>query len=131
MTVEEKISLIKENKDAAVAAFNRYLDKIYNMTDTFFDKDNKLKEGLKRDEKLETYLLDLREKATGFEIVRQKILSDDFNLSLAEIARVGIVFYYSKLEMQKQIEQITKACEEIEDITEKLMSEIPKDLTLE
>jgi hypothetical protein len=33
--------------------------------------------------------------------------------------------------MQKQVEQITKACEEIEDITEKLMSEIPKDLTLE
>ena len=33
--MEKKLSLIKENRDAAIAAINSYLDRVYDLTDKY------------------------------------------------------------------------------------------------
>ena len=80
----EKINLIRDNRDADIAALNVYLDKIYKLTDDYFE-DGKLKEGLSSDAKLEKFILELRDDANKFESVRRKLINNDFNLSLEEV----------------------------------------------
>lgn len=119
--MEEKIQLIKENKDAAVAALNSYLDKIYGLTDQYFTGDGKLKEGLTKDEKLEKFLLELREDASKYESVRRKIIDEDYNLSLIDINHVALAFTYVSATWQTMIKNLTKAIEETKPIVSKLM----------
>ena len=38
MTLEEKNELIKEFQEPAIAALERYLDSIYNLTDEYFNE---------------------------------------------------------------------------------------------
>lgn len=119
--MEEKIQLIKENKDAAIAALNSYLDKIYGLTDQYFTGDGKLKEGLTKDEKLEKFLLELREDASKYESVRRKIIDEDYNLSLIDINHVALAFTYVSATWQTMIKNLTKAIEETKPIVSKLM----------
>ena len=119
--MEEKIQLIKENKDAAVAALNSYLDKIYTLTDQYFTKDNKLKEGLTKDEKLEKFLIELRNDASKYESVRRKLLDENYDLSLKEINYVALAFTYVSATWQTMIKNLTKAIEETKLIVSKLM----------
>lgn len=119
--MEEKIQLIKENKDAAVAALNSYLDKIYNLTDQYFTKDNQLKEGLTKDEKLEKFLIELRNDASKYESVRRKLIDENYNLSLKEINYVALAFTYVSATWQTMIKNLTKAIEETKPIVSKLM----------
>lgn len=119
--MEEKIQLIKENKDAAVAALNSYLDKIYGLTDQYFTSDGKLKEGLTKDEKLEKFLLELKEDASKYESVRRKIIDEDYNLSLIDINHVALAFTYVSTTWQAMIKNLTKAIEETKPIVSKLM----------
>lgn len=114
--MEEKIKCIQENKDSAIAALNTYLDSIYNLTDKYFNREivdgktvSTLKEGLTPDEKAEKYILELENDAKEYESVRAKISSDDFNLSLAEIARVGLAYVYVGLLFEKQLVAIKEA----------------------
>lgn len=101
MNIEEKRKLIKENKDAAIAALNSYLDTIYKLTDTFFDKDgNRLKE-LPSEPKLEDFITSTKIDATRYEKVREKLIKNDFNLSLFEINEVGLAFLYVLMVWQK------------------------------
>ena len=119
--MEEKIQLIKENKDAAVAALNSYLDKIYTLTDQYFTKDNKLKEGLTKDEKLEKFLIELRNDASKYESVRRKLIDENYDLSLKEINYVALAFTYVSATWQTMIKNLTKAIEETKPIVSKLM----------
>lgn len=119
--MEEKIQLIKENKDAAVAALNSYLDKIYNLTDRYFNEDNRLKEGLTKDEKLEKFLMELRNDASKYESVRRKLLDENYDLSLKEINYVALAFTYVSATWQTMIKNLTKAIEETKPIVSKLM----------
>ena len=119
--MEEKIQLIKENKDAAVAALNSYLDKIYNLTDQYFTEDNQLKEGLTKDEKLEKFLMELKNDASKYESVRRKLIDENYDLSLKEINYVALAFTYVSTTWQTMIKNLTKAIEETKPIVSKLM----------
>lgn len=119
--MEEKIQLIKENKDAAVAALNSYLDKIYNLTDQYFTEDNQLKEGLTKDEKLEKFLMELKNDASKYESVRRKLIDENYDLSLKEINYVALAFTYVSATWQTMIKNLTKAIEETKLIVSKLM----------
>jgi len=117
----EKINLIRDNRDAAIAALNVYLDKIYKLTDDYFE-DGKLKEGLSSDAKLEKFILELRDDATKFESVRKKLIDDDFNLSLEEVNYVALGFVYMAESWQSQIKNLTFAVEQARTITKTLMA---------
>ena len=119
--MEEKIQLIKENKDAAVAALNSYLDKIYTLTDQYFTEDNQLKEGLTKDEKLEKFLIELKNDASKYESVRRKLIDENYDLSLKEINYVALAFTYVSATWQTMIKNLTKAIEETKPIVSKLM----------
>ena len=119
--MEEKIQLIKENKNAAVAALNSYLDKIYTLTDQYFTEDNQLKEGLTKDEKLEKFLIELRNDASKYESVRRKLIDENYDLSLKEINYVALAFTYVSTTWQTMIKNLTKAIEETKLIVSKLM----------
>ena len=119
--MEEKIQLIKENKDAAVAALNSYLDKIYDLTDKYFTEDNQLKEGLTKDEKLEKFLMELRNDASKYESVRRKLLDENYDLSLKDINYVALAFTYVSATWQTMVKNLTKAIEETKPIVTKLM----------
>lgn len=119
--MEEKIQIIKENRDAAIAALNSYLDKIYGLTDQYFTSDGKLKEGLTKDEKLEKFLLELKEDASKYEFVRRKIIDEDYNLSLIDINHIALAFIYVLATWQTMIKNLTKAIEETKLIISKLM----------
>ena len=119
--MEEKIQLIKENKDAAVAALNSYLDKIYTLTDQYFTEDNQLKEGLTKDEKLEKFLIELKNDASKYESVRRKLIDENYDLSLKEINYVALAFTYVSTTWQTMIKNLTKAIEETKPIVSKLM----------
>lgn len=121
--MEEKIQIIKENRDAAIAALNSYLDKIYGLTDQYFTSDGILKEGLTKDEKLENFLLELKEDASKYETVRRKIIDEDYNLSLIDINYIALAFTYVSATWQTMIKNLTKAVEETKSIISKLMED--------
>lgn len=119
----EKINLIRDNRDAAIAALNVYLDKIYKLTDDYFE-DGKLKEGLSSDAKLEKFILELRDDATKFESVRRKLIDNDFNLSLEEVNYIALGFVYIAESWRSQIKKLTLAVEQAQAITKVLMAKL-------
>jgi hypothetical protein len=121
MTIEEKIQVIKEYKTSALAALNSYLDRIYDLTDKYFNEDGTLKEGLTRDEKLETFLLELKADANKYEDVRKKIIDEDFNLSLKEINLIALSFVYVQTSWEKMINNLNAAIENTKLIISQLM----------
>lgn len=121
----EKINLIRDNRDAAIAALNVYLDKIYKLTDDYFE-DGKLKEELSSDAKLEKFILELRDDATKFESVRRKLIDNDFNLSLEEVNYIALGFVYMVESWQSQIKNLTLAVEQARTITKTLMAKTDK-----
>lgn len=119
--MEEKIEVIKENKDIAIAALNAYIDQIHNLTDDFFEGDA-LKGGLfNDDENLEKFVLSTKEDGEKLESVRAKLIANDFNLSLAEIARVGLSFYYCQIRMTNEIKLLTQTKSKMEELVSILM----------
>lgn len=121
MTIEEKIQVVKEYKTSALAALNSYLDRIYDLTDKYFNEDGTLKEGLTRDEKLETFLLELKADAKKYEDVRKKIIDEDFNLSLKEINLIALSFVYVQTSWEKMINNLNAAIENTKLIISQLM----------
>ena len=117
----EKINLIRDNRDAAIAALNVYLDKIYKLTDDYFE-DGKLKEGLSSDAKLEKFILELRDDAIKLESVRRKLIDNDFNLSLEEVNYIALGFVYMAESWRSQIKKLTLAVEQAQAITKVLMA---------
>lgn len=123
MNLNEKIELVKEFKEPAIAAMNNYLDLIYSLSEKYFEENGKLKEGLERNEKVEKFVKDLKdESAVKYENIRHKLLKDDFNLSLYEINLITSVFIYVKEVWIKDIKKLEGAIKETEEIIEKLLS---------
>lgn len=121
MAIEEKIQIIKNYKSSAVAALNSYLDRIYNLTDKYFNEDNTLKEGLTEDTKLETFLLELKKDASNYEEVRRKLIDDNFDLSLKEINFIALSFVYVQTSWEKQVENLNRSIKDIKQIISQLM----------
>lgn len=121
MTIEEKIQVVKEYKTSTLSALNSYLDRIYDLTDKYFNEDGTLKEGLTRDEKLEKFLLELKEDTKKYEAVRRKIIDEDYNLSLKEINLIALSFVYVQTSWEKQVENLNTAIKDIKQIISQLM----------
>lgn len=121
MAIEEKIQIIKNYKSSAVAALNSYLDRIYDLTDKYFNEDNTLKEGLTEDTKLETFLLELKKDASNYEEVRRKLIDDNFDLSLKEINFIALSFVYVQTSWEKQVENLNRSIKDIKQIISQLM----------
>lgn len=121
MTLQEKQTLIKENKEAAISAFNTYLDSIYDLTDDFFDEEGNFQNFLSKDEKLENFIKSLRSNTNDYEKVRKKLINNDFNLSLFEINIVMLSFYYVNEKWKKQIEQLEIARNEAQKLIHSLI----------
>lgn len=109
MTKNDKTALIKEYSGAAIAALNSILDSIYELNEKFFDEAGQLIDGLTPDEKLEGFIKELKEDSTKYESLRRKLLDGDFNLSLAETARVGLSFMFMSKVLEKQIGEMQEA----------------------
>ena len=120
-----KIYLIRDNKDAAIAALNSYLDRIYSLTDDYFE-DGKLKEGLTPDEKIEKFVLELREDASKYEKVRRKLIDNDFNLSLVEINYIALAFVYIVQRWKNEQKMILNAINQTQNIIAVLMAKQPE-----
>ena len=112
MTLEEKIEVVKQNKDACIAALESVLDTLYNVTDPVWqvDKDGNLDLGLK-DKKALAQAISLREDIQKYEPIRLKLKKDDFNLTTKEIAYITICFNFCSIRAKNQIESMTKAKE--------------------
>ena len=126
MTIEQKIEVIKEFKEPAIAALERYLDSIYNLTDEYFDENGQLIKGLTPDEKLENFIKEMRAEAQKFEKVRHKLINSDFKLSLFEINLIAAAFLFVQQVWEKDIKKIQQASDEAIKVYEKLTSAIEK-----
>ena len=122
MTLEEKIELIKEFQEPAIAALERYLDSIYNLTDEYFNESGQLIEGLTPDEKVENFIKEMRAETQKFENVRHKLVNKDFNLSLFEVNLIAAAFLFIQQVWEKDIKKLQKASEEAKGIYVKLVS---------
>lgn len=118
MSINKKIFIIQQNKEAAIAALNNYLDYIYSLHERFFEKDDTLKEGLTKDPAAEELILSSKNNADKFENVRRKLLDDDFNLSLSEINYIALGFLFSLIRMKNQISDLKKLSLELSDIVD-------------
>lgn len=121
MTQQEKIEIIKAEKELIIASLNAYLDTTYDMIEQFLNKDNSLKDGLNPEKKVVDFLKSTREDCKKFEAVRAKIIAEDFNLSLAEIARASLGLVFAKTRFEKEIEFLQEAKEKTDTILEKLL----------
>lgn len=112
MTLEEKIEVVKKNKEACIAALESVLDTLYNVTDPVWqvDKDGNLDLGLK-DKKALAQAISLREDIDKYEPIRLKLKKDDFNLTRKDIAYITICFNFCSIRARNQIESMTKAKE--------------------
>ena len=122
MTTVEKIEIVKEYVESAIAALNSYLDSLYNMTDQYFDENGKLIDGLEPDEKVEKFIRSLRDDAEKFENVRHKLINKDFNLSLYEINLIAAAFVFVSGVWEKDIGKLKKAKEEADRVIKNLTS---------
>lgn len=76
-----------------------------------------------KNEKVEKFIKDLKDDAAvKYEIVRQKLIKDDFNLSLYEINLIASVFIYVREVWLKDIKKLDRAAKEAEGVIEKLTS---------
>jgi hypothetical protein len=122
MTVEQKIEIVKEFNEAAIAALNSYLDSLYNMTDEYFDEKGDLIEGLTPDKKVEAFIKSLRDESVKFENVRRKLINKDFKLSLYEINLIAAAFVFVSGVWEKDIAKLQKAKEEADKVIKNLTS---------
>jgi hypothetical protein len=122
MTLQEKQSLIKEQKEVVQGVLNIYLDSVYDLTDPFYNEDGSLKSSHPLSKEVVNFVESLRKDAECTEKVRLKVLENDFNLSLFEINVIAICFKYVRLQWSKDIERIQAASKEADDIISSLES---------
>lgn len=112
--MEKKIEIIKQNKDVIIQSINKYLDKIYDIKDTFFGENGKLKQGLERDEQVEKFISDLNSNiAPNLEVARRKLLDNNYELNSKDFAyiKAALIYIYGVWEIQ--IKELTEAKSEI------------------
>lgn len=122
MLLNDKITIIKDFKEPAIAALNSYLDRIYSLTKEYVDENNVLKDNLQEDEKVYNFVCELKEDSVKYENVRRKLINNDFCLTLIEVNYIALAFYYSIETMKKQKETIETTINSLNDIVKKLIS---------
>jgi hypothetical protein len=112
MTLEEKIEVVKQNKDACIAALESVIDTLLNVTDPVWqvDKDGNLDLGLK-DKKALAMAIQLREDVNKYDPIRLKLKADNFDLDKLEIAYISIAFFFCGERARQQIAAMEKAKE--------------------
>lgn len=112
MTLEEKIEIIKQNKEACIAALEAVIDTLLNVTDPVWqvDKDGNLDLGIK-DEKALGMAISLREDVNKYDPIRLKLKANNFNLSVKEVAYISIAFFFCGERARNQLKSIEKAKE--------------------
>lgn len=116
-----KIELIKQYKETAIAALNNYLDSMYNLTDKYFDKEGKMLTLPERNEKLESFINEIRIDTQKYESVRRKLIDENFDLSLYEINLVALSFLFTTEIMKQQVKNLTQTIEALSDLAAALM----------
>lgn len=122
-----KIELIKQYKETAIAALNSYLDSMYNLTDKYFDKEGKMIPLPERNEKLESFINEIRIDTQKYESVRRKLIDENFDLSLYEINLVALSFLFTTETMKKQVNNLTQTIEVLSDLAAALMKKKEKE----
>ncbi len=122
-----KIELIKQYKETAIAALNNYLDSMYNLTDKYFDKEGKMLPLPERNEKLESFINEIRIDTQKYESVRRKLIDENFDLSLYEINLVALSFLFTTETMKKQVNNLTQTIEVLSDLAAALMKKKEKE----
>lgn len=122
MNVQEKRNVIKEHKADFISALNAYLDSMYNMTDSYLDENGDLKDFLEPDEKAQAFVKELLDDEKKYESVRQKILNDDFELSLYEINLAGLAMAYIAIRFSNMIEAFNKTKDQATHLSQLLVS---------
>lgn len=117
-----KIELIKKYKETAIAALNSYLDSMYNLTDKYFDKEGKMLPLPERNEKVESFIKEVRTDTQKYESVRRKLIDENFDLSLYEINLIALSFNFTIETMKKQAENLTRTIEVLSDLVAALMA---------
>lgn len=112
MTLEEKIEVIKQNKEACIAALEAVIDTLLNVTDPVWqvDKDGNLDLGIK-DEKALGIAISLREDVNKYDPIRLKLKANNFDLSVKEVAYISIAFFFCGERARNQLKSIEKAKE--------------------
>lgn len=124
--MDEKIKLVLDNKDAALAAVESYLDKMYDLTNMFLDK-GELKEGLPRDEKAESFIKSLLDDEKNLEDVRRKLIDFPDTLDIVDVNRIGLAFFFCSENLRKQSEQLAAAQKTAEEISKAILGTIDPD----
>lgn len=124
MTLEEKIEVIKENKEPTIAALDAVLDTIYNFTDPITNDKGNVKTSLFKNQKAEETAVQLRKDIEKYEPIRGKLKVDDFNLSALEIGYINAAYVFCIQRAQNTIESMAKAHKLMVDISTKL-TELP------
>ena len=122
-----KIELIKQYKETAIAALNNYLDSMYNLTDKYFDKEGKMLPLPERNEKLESFINEVRTDTQKYESVRRKLIDENFDLSLYEINLVALSFLFTTEIMKQQVKNLTQTIEALSDLAAALMKKKEKE----
>lgn len=92
--INTKIELIKENSEAALVALDSQIETTKKLI--------KNKTLLEADDSYNEVEKSLREDLVNEENVRDKIVKNDFNLSLFEINIVALAFFYQEKVFEKQ-----------------------------
>lgn len=115
-----KIELVKENKDAIVAAFNFYLD----FLDGLLPEDSSTLEENVADlpDNLKEVLKSSYERVQQYESIRQKIINNDFNLSTVELDYTGLMLFFWGAMTKNHIAKLQKAVEIAADLEQQFLS---------
>lgn len=122
MTLEEKREIVVKNKDPALAALEAVSDRIYDLTDPLLNDKGNIMTAKIGNYDAQQFVKTLRDDSSKYESIRGKLLSGDFNLSLAEINYVALAFHFCAENMRGQINSLNKAIEFSEAIVKDLMS---------
>ena len=122
MTLEEKREIVVKNKDPALAALEAVSDRIYDLTDPLLNDKGNIMTAKIGNYDAQQFVKTLRDDSSKYESIRGKLLSGDFNLSLAEINYVALAFHFCVENMRGQINSLNKAIEFSEAIVKDLMS---------
>ena len=126
MNINEKIDLIIKNKDPACAALESVTDRIYDLTDDLLNDKGRIMTAKIGNYQAEEFVKDLREDAEKYEAIKTKLESNNFDLSLIEINKIALAFYFCVCNLDDNIKALTKAKDLSENLLQSLMS--PEDL---
>lgn len=117
-----KIEIIKEYKDTAIASLNFYLDYLYNLTDDFIEN-GRFKENINLPDDLKKLLSESLSRAQVYEKIREKLVKDDFNLSTVEIDYIGLTIFFWVSVTSKHIMTLQEAVKKASEVQNQLLAD--------